>query len=194
MIVVDTSPFFHGPMLATLDRTDELLLLCGLDVPTMKNVRLGAADARAALVPERADRIVLNRANTNVGLKRARSRRRSGEGALRAPVGPRRADGGQPRQAGGPRRSRAPTSRRPFVTSRSRGRQTGPSPAEERPRKQKTARRSSPAAVVADGSPGSPQDRPRSGHGAVADADALATPLQRPATRGLRRPRTRMRS
>ena len=33
VIVVDTSPFFHGPMLATLDRTDELLLLCGLDVP-----------------------------------------------------------------------------------------------------------------------------------------------------------------
>ena len=40
VIVVDTSPFFHGPMLATLDRTDELLLLCGLDVPTLKNVRL----------------------------------------------------------------------------------------------------------------------------------------------------------
>ena len=48
MIVVDTSPFFHGPMLATLDRTDELLLVCGLDVPTLKNVRLSAADARAA--------------------------------------------------------------------------------------------------------------------------------------------------
>ena len=40
VIVVDTSPFFHGPMLATLDRTDELLMLCGLDVPTLKNVRL----------------------------------------------------------------------------------------------------------------------------------------------------------
>src|SRR6185369_16760638 len=40
VIVVDTSPFFHGPMLATLDRTDELLLVCGLDVPTLKNVRL----------------------------------------------------------------------------------------------------------------------------------------------------------
>src|SRR5919206_3882846 len=36
VIVVDTSPFFHGPMLATLDRTDELLVLCGLDVPTLK--------------------------------------------------------------------------------------------------------------------------------------------------------------
>ena len=55
VIVVDTSPFFHGPMLATLDRTDELLLLCGLDVPTLKNVRLVAADARAALVPRVAD-------------------------------------------------------------------------------------------------------------------------------------------
>ena len=40
VIVVDTSPFFHGPMLATLDRTDELLLVCWLDVPTLKNVRL----------------------------------------------------------------------------------------------------------------------------------------------------------
>ena len=27
-------------MLATLDRTDELFVLCGLDVPTLKNVRL----------------------------------------------------------------------------------------------------------------------------------------------------------
>ncbi|MFL6028948.1 MAG: CpaE family protein, partial [Gaiellaceae bacterium] len=40
VIVVDTSPFFHGPMLATLDRTEELLLLCSLDVPTLKNLRL----------------------------------------------------------------------------------------------------------------------------------------------------------
>ena len=40
VVVVDTSPFFHGPMLATLDRTDELLIVCGLDVPTLKNVRL----------------------------------------------------------------------------------------------------------------------------------------------------------
>ena len=27
VIVVDTSPFFHGPMLSTLDRTDQLLLV-----------------------------------------------------------------------------------------------------------------------------------------------------------------------
>src|SRR4051812_6792239 len=39
-IVVDTSPFFHGAMLATLDRTDDLVVLCSPDVPTLKNVRL----------------------------------------------------------------------------------------------------------------------------------------------------------
>ena len=40
VVVVDTSPFFYGPMLALLKPTDELLLLCGLDVPTLKNVSL----------------------------------------------------------------------------------------------------------------------------------------------------------
>ena len=55
VIVVDTSPFFHGPMLATLDRTDELLLLCGLDVPDDQEREAHAADARAALVPPGPD-------------------------------------------------------------------------------------------------------------------------------------------
>ena len=40
VVVVDTSPFFYGPMLATLEPTDHLLVVCGLDVPTLKNVRL----------------------------------------------------------------------------------------------------------------------------------------------------------
>src|ERR671931_983402 len=39
VIVVDTSPFFHGPMLATLDRTDDLLLLTSLAVPKRKKAR-----------------------------------------------------------------------------------------------------------------------------------------------------------
>ena len=70
MIVVDTSPFFHGPMLATLDRTDELLLLCGLDVPTIKNVRLSLQTLELLSFPTERIRVVLNRANTNVGMKR----------------------------------------------------------------------------------------------------------------------------
>jgi pilus assembly protein CpaE len=70
MIVVDTSPFFHGPMLATLDSTDELLLVCGLDVPTIKNVRLSLQTLELLSYPTERIRVVLNRANSNVGMKR----------------------------------------------------------------------------------------------------------------------------
>jgi pilus assembly protein CpaE len=69
VIVVDTSPFFHGPMLATLDRTDELLLLCGLDVPTIKNVRLALQTLELLSFPPERIRVVLNRANSKVGMK-----------------------------------------------------------------------------------------------------------------------------
>jgi pilus assembly protein CpaE len=68
-IVVDTSPFFHGPMLATLDRTDELLLLCSLDVPTLKNLRLALQTLELLSFPKQRVRIVLNRANSKVGMK-----------------------------------------------------------------------------------------------------------------------------
>src|SRR5881296_2428588 len=69
VIVVDTSPFFHGPMLATLDRTDELLMLCGLDVPTLKNVRLSLQTLELLSFPVDRIKFVLNRANSKVGLK-----------------------------------------------------------------------------------------------------------------------------
>jgi pilus assembly protein CpaE len=68
VIVVDTSPFFHGPMLATLDRTDELIVLCGLDVPTLKNVRLALQTLELLSFPTNHVRYVLNRANSKVGL------------------------------------------------------------------------------------------------------------------------------
>lgn len=80
-IIVDTSPFFHGPMLATLDRTDELLLLCGMDVPTIKNVRLSLQTLELLSFPQERVRVILNRANSNVGIKRNEV-----EGALEAKV------------------------------------------------------------------------------------------------------------
>jgi pilus assembly protein CpaE len=69
LIVVDTSPFFHGPMLATLDQTDELLLLCALDVPSLKNVRLSLQTLELLSFPMKKVEIVLNRANSKVGMK-----------------------------------------------------------------------------------------------------------------------------
>ena len=70
VIVVDTSPFFHGPMLATLDQSDDLLLVCGLDVPTIKNVRLSLQTLQLLSFPIERVRVVLNRANSNVGMKK----------------------------------------------------------------------------------------------------------------------------
>jgi pilus assembly protein CpaE len=70
VIVVDTSPFFHGPMLATLDRTDELLMLCGLDVPTLKNVRLSLQTLELLSFPASRIRFILNRSNSKVGMKK----------------------------------------------------------------------------------------------------------------------------
>jgi pilus assembly protein CpaE len=71
VIVVDTSPFFHGPMLATLDRTDELIVLCGLDVPTLKNVKLSLHTLDLLSFPANKIRYVLNRANSKVGMKKS---------------------------------------------------------------------------------------------------------------------------
>jgi len=82
VIVVDTSPFFHGPMLATLDRTDELLVLCGLDVPTLKNVGLALQTLELLSFPSSRVRYVMNRANANVGLKPAEV-----EAALKVKIG-----------------------------------------------------------------------------------------------------------
>jgi pilus assembly protein CpaE len=82
VIVVDTSPFFHGPMLATLDRTDELLVLCGLDVPTLKNVRLALQTLELLSFPASRIRYIMNRSNANVGLKT-----REVEGALKVKIG-----------------------------------------------------------------------------------------------------------
>jgi Flp pilus assembly CpaE family ATPase len=71
VIVVDTSPFFHGPMLATLDRTDGLIVLCGLDVPTLKNVKLSLHTLDLLSFPANKIRYVLNRANSKVGMKKS---------------------------------------------------------------------------------------------------------------------------
>ena len=101
VIVVDTSPFFHGPMLATLDQSDDLLLVCGLDVPTIKNVRLSLQTLQLLSFPVERVRVVLNRANSNVGHEEGRGRGRArDEDPLRGAERPRRAAGGQPLEPG----------------------------------------------------------------------------------------------
>jgi pilus assembly protein CpaE len=69
VIVVDTSPYFHGPMLATLDRTDRLVLLSAPDVPTLKNLRLTLHTLDLLGFAKEQSTIVLNRADPRCGLK-----------------------------------------------------------------------------------------------------------------------------
>ncbi len=105
IIVVDTSPFFHGPMLATLDRTDELLMLCGLDVPTLEERAPLDADARAALVPG-----VAHPLRPQPGQLEGRDEEERGRGSprrqdrLRSAIGPGRPDRRQPGRSPGDRR------------------------------------------------------------------------------------------
>ena len=70
VVVVDTAPFFYGPMLATLDLTDRLLVICNPDVPTLKNVRLALKTLELLSFPEDKLSIVLNRASSSIGLER----------------------------------------------------------------------------------------------------------------------------
>ena len=97
VIVVDTSPFFHGPMLATLDRTDDLLLVCGLDVPTIKNVRLSLQTLQLLSFPtERIrDRPEQGELERRHEARRGRGGAR-GEDSLRGAERPGRAAGRQP--------------------------------------------------------------------------------------------------
>lgn len=68
VVIIDTAPFFYGPMLATLDETDQLLLLCNPDVPTLKNVRLTLQTLELLAFPDDRLRVVLNRASTLSGI------------------------------------------------------------------------------------------------------------------------------
>jgi pilus assembly protein CpaE len=68
LVVIDTSPFFYGPMLALLEPTDQLLLLCGLDVPTLKNVRLSLRTLELLGFPPARTNLVLNRVSSDLGL------------------------------------------------------------------------------------------------------------------------------
>jgi pilus assembly protein CpaE len=61
-IVIDTAPLFDGPMLAALDRSDQLLLVSTPDVPSMKNIRLALQTLELLGFPLDRVALVANRA------------------------------------------------------------------------------------------------------------------------------------
>jgi len=70
VIVVDTPPFFHGPVLSTLDRTDQLVLVASMDVPAIKNVKLTLQTLDLLHYPKDRRHLLLNQTGSKVGLKK----------------------------------------------------------------------------------------------------------------------------
>jgi pilus assembly protein CpaE len=70
VIIVDTSPFFQGAILATLDRTNVLVMVCSPEIPTLKNVRLGIDTLRLISFPDERIRLCLNRADADAAMRK----------------------------------------------------------------------------------------------------------------------------
>jgi pilus assembly protein CpaE len=70
VVVVDTAPFFHGPILTALDHTSELLLVCGPEVPALKNIHLSLETLSLLSFPQERVKVVLNCAYGEGGLRR----------------------------------------------------------------------------------------------------------------------------
>lgn len=69
VIVIDTAPLFDAAMLTALDRSDSLLLICGHDVPSAKNVRLGLSTLDLLRFPNERITLVGNRRGMPGGIK-----------------------------------------------------------------------------------------------------------------------------
>lgn len=67
-IVIDTPPFFHETTLTALDLCHQILLVVALDLPTIKNVKLGL-EVLDSLHLKGKVKLVLNRSSSDIGIK-----------------------------------------------------------------------------------------------------------------------------
>ena len=67
-VVVDTPAYFNDVSLGLIEESDDVLLVAGLDIPNIKNVRIGLQTLRLLNTPMHKIRLVLNRANSKVKL------------------------------------------------------------------------------------------------------------------------------
>ena len=70
-MVVDTPPGFTAEVITTIDASSHVCLLAMLDAPSLKNAKLGIETLELMGYPADRIRMVLNRADTNVGITHA---------------------------------------------------------------------------------------------------------------------------
>ncbi|GAA4721587.1 AAA family ATPase [Nocardioides conyzicola] len=67
-IVVDTAPDFDEHTLTALDESDECVMVATLDLPTLKNVKIGLATLDSLAIASGHHHVVLNHADEDTGL------------------------------------------------------------------------------------------------------------------------------
>ena len=67
-VVIDTPAHFNDVVLAMIEMSDEVLLIAGMDIPNIKNVKIGLQTLRLLNTPPEKLHLVLNRANSKVKL------------------------------------------------------------------------------------------------------------------------------
>jgi len=77
-VVVDTPAYFNDVVLALIEQSDDVLLVAGLDIPNIKNVKIGLQTLRLLGTPPEKLRLVLNRADSKVKLDAAEVERTIG--------------------------------------------------------------------------------------------------------------------
>jgi len=67
-VIVDTPAQFNDVVLSLIEHSDDVLLVAGMDIPNIKNVKLGLQTLRLLSIASTKLRLVLNRANSKVML------------------------------------------------------------------------------------------------------------------------------
>lgn len=67
-VIIDGPPSFTDQMLAALDQVDTVLVVSSLDVPSIKNLKLSVDTLKELGMPRDRLKLVLNRADSKVGL------------------------------------------------------------------------------------------------------------------------------
>ncbi len=67
-VVVDTPAYFNDVVLGLIEISDDVLLVAGMDIPNIKNVKIGLQTLRLLNTPMSKLRLILNRANSKVKL------------------------------------------------------------------------------------------------------------------------------
>ena len=104
-VIIDTPAYFNDVVLGLIEISDDVLLVAGMDIPNIKNVKIGLQTLRLLNTPMEKLRLVLNRANSKVKLDVGEVERTLGSpGRVAHPERRRRAPGGQQGRAGRPER------------------------------------------------------------------------------------------